>query len=680
MAGKRQHYIPRFLQRGFLAERTDDAERTWLHRRGTAPRLVVTRDVGVGEYFYSKLAAAGEETLDDLTTSLEGDIHTDLQAIRQAKWGSLIESSVAARITTHLTFRTAHLRSVFQQCVAQLLDQISARASDSDQFRELIDLDSAEMHRALTVIDEELNSSPLGNLLPRPFAKRFAAFWLRESFNDIYASHMPMIAEALTKLVKALPSLIRDGHNNALRTTNSTQWEADLAQLSWRTHSVVGAILPDCIALAQIGADALTPLVLKENQIPDAIILPIAHDLLLVGSKDGPIEIDIDVVNAASAACSDSFFIARSPCSSTDLSSLIGQRCLLAIKGVVDEAVAEKHPRHPLCPSGVADKTLVASAGHGDNFSFSLTCQGFADVETAEKLGSVIQAIAHELSRELPLSQLDGMTFAADYAAALEGLDRGNPTRHANKTRPRTYGQAVAKCVHVISNGKRKEHLVFDAGIALGLFDAADENRALALHLIVSMLANVAHSALYEQRLPAISEVPLDIITSRLHTASSPAPGRYFSARTSAFADPKAGVRFATLFSESLLSTQREIRGARQAYLADQAMDQLLDVALLNVSFVLAHAAEWLGHRDGLPAQAPFPGSSLPEQLKSQGLGDWLELFGRDLRQLYDANAQFTTENIFALSRHVERLLWTMGMFPWPTEDGDLYVSLGPLT
>ncbi|OMG75093.1 hypothetical protein BW685_00030 [Burkholderia ubonensis] len=536
------------------------------------------------------------------------------------------------------------------------------------------------MRRVLDAIDEELKSSRIGELLPRPFARRATSFLLRESFNEVCASQMPMVAETITELIKALPAMTRDGHNNALRTAKSTQWEAGLAQLSWRTYSVVGAILPDCIALAQSGTDSLTPLTLREHQIPDTIILPIAHDLLLVGSRGEPIELEIDKINAASAACSDSFFIACSSYDSADLTSLIGQRCSLAIKKVVAEAIAEARPRDSSQPGGAPDMAPLASANDASSFSFPLAFQGFADAETVTKLGDVMQIVAHEMSRDLPLSQLDGVTFAADYAAALENLDRDDPTLQADKTRPRIYGQAIAKCVHVIRDGKRKEHLVLNAGVAGGLLDANDENRAWALHVIVGMLANVAHSALYEQRLPATSEIPFDIVSRRLHTASSTCPGRYFSARTSAFADINAGERFATLCLDSLFSAQQEIRSAKQVYLVDQAMDQLLDVALLHVSFVLDHAAEWLGHRDGLPVQEPLPESSLPEKLKVQGLRDWLELFGRDLRRLYDADDQFTTENILALSRHVERLLWTMGIFPWPTEDGRLYVSLGPIT
>src|SRR5262245_38543213 len=102
MAGKRQHYIPRLLQRGFLHEPLEDGERTWLHRRGVLARLVGIRDVGVSEYFYSKLATDGTATLDDLITGIEGSLDSEIAAIRVAPIGEPIDAVVAARLTAHL--------------------------------------------------------------------------------------------------------------------------------------------------------------------------------------------------------------------------------------------------------------------------------------------------------------------------------------------------------------------------------------------------------------------------------------------------------------------------------------------------------------------------------------------------------------------------------------------------
>lgn len=74
MAGRRQHYIPRFLQRGFLAERDTVAERTYLHRRDAQPTLVGIRDVGVGEDFYSKFTGDGRRWLRSHTDDVRAPV------------------------------------------------------------------------------------------------------------------------------------------------------------------------------------------------------------------------------------------------------------------------------------------------------------------------------------------------------------------------------------------------------------------------------------------------------------------------------------------------------------------------------------------------------------------------------------------------------------------------------
>jgi hypothetical protein len=127
---------------------------------------------------------------------------------------------------------------------------------------------------------------------------------------------------------------------------------------------------------------------------------------------------------------------------------------------------------------------------------------------------------------------------------------------------------------------------------------------------------------------------------------------------------------------DSLISARRTIEEARLRYRNNEDLDSLLRAALPPISFVLGHAAEWLGHRDGIPEQDDFPGASLTAELRVFELHNWLELFERDLRALYSADDHFTSARILALSQHAERLLWTVQIFPWPMEDGSLYVSV----
>jgi len=64
--------------------------------------------------------------------------------------------------------------------------------------------------------------------------------------------------------------------------------------------------------------------------------------------------------------------------------------------------------------------------------------------------------------------------------------------------------------------------------------------------------------------------------------------------------------------------------------------------------------------------------------LQARDLIRWVELLGRDLRVLYDGEGQFTHANLVAFAGHVERLLWTVQLFPWPTDDGLVFVNVLP--
>ena len=677
MAGRRQHYIPRFLQRGFLAEPLQNAERTWLHRRTSEARLVSIRDVGVQEHFYSKLAADGTTTLDDLITASEGEFGADLLAMRLAPTGAALDPNAAARLTTHLTLRTAHVRSLFENGAVQIVDQLSGLVTSPDRMRDYLGVDEAESGgRLAKLLSEALETQTLGAGVPAPLAQRVMAFQLRESFDDFYAACRPAISEALGELGAGLSTMVRDGHNKALMTADTSRWEDYLSLLSWQTQEVVGAVLPDCIALSRGADGAFTPLVLREDEHAELVVVPIAHDRLLVGSRLAAMSITLDAVNRASAACSDSFFISHLASDGLGLSGLIGQRCAQAIDAAVEAAVLDLQLVNGSRTVVAATETVIGETTGPWPSSFSLTCRGFSDSDTVAALGGVMSSIVHEIGRDIPLTRLDGFTFATDYVAALEQLDRGDPALGIEGSPPRKYGDGVAKCVQVVREGESKEHVVLEAGFAIGLLGADEDVRSLSIHMVVSMLSHIAHGTLYGTQFGDLPQGSADCVATRLHGAVSGAPGRYFAARASAFADPKSGERYAELVRRSLGSAHESIRTARLAYRVDNNVSGLLGTALVHISFVLSHAAEWLGHRDGLPSDEPFPGSSLPEDLKSYSLHLWLDLFGRDLKRLYDTDRQVASASVLLLGRHVERLLWTVQICPWPTQDGTLYVSV----
>jgi hypothetical protein len=680
MAGKRQHYIPRFLQRGFLSSDTEDAERTWLHRRGAEARLVGIRDVGVHENFYSKISADGLATLDDLITAIESERGRDLSLLKKSPIGSAIDPQVAARLTTHLTLRTAYLRSVFERGVAQVVDEAVEFMADAESVRRYLQVDEIlRTKKSPSIVDEVLQRLPDG-LLPahRPLAERMLAYFVREHFDAMYEEFGSTASQLFSEVAGNIATVIRDSHNKALQEMDQTLWENGLSKLNWRICSVVGAVLPDCVALTREAGHDFAPLLLSDRKKVDLVVLPIAHDRLLVGSAVLNAEIAVASINAASASCSDSFFISSCARDADGLLHLIGQRSARVIAASVNEAISSLRGEAGF----VVRETRIArhrfKTDSSPLSSFSLTCLGFADSESIARLGDVLRTIVYEVGREMPLTALDGFTFASDYEAAISEVDRGDPSLGPDQSHPRTYGRAVAKCVRVVRDGESKDRIVVDAIIAQHLLSDVENDRAYAVHVVVDLLAKVAHTVLYRVAIDEAGDKTTDAVLKLLHQTVSSAAVSYFGAKTSAFADHMAGERYATLFRDSLSTAGTAVKKARLTYESSGDMDEFLEVVLPQISFVLDHAAEWLGHRDGLPIDESFPGSSLQNEVKPLGLDLWLELFGRDLQRLYRADGQFTSRNILALGKHAERILWTFQVFPWPLENGSVYVSVPP--
>ena len=106
------------------------------------------------------------------------------------------------------------------------------------------------------------------------------------------------------------------------------------------------------------------------------------------------------------------------------------------------------------------------------------------------------------------MANLDGITIAFDYDAALRNLDMGFETPQRLS---RSNGEAVgiAMTTSVMRDGQAKSHMVFNAPYVLALLDEAHEHYARALHTL-------AHEAAHVE------------VASRLHAAF---PGQLISGR-----------------------------------------------------------------------------------------------------------------------------------------------------
>ena len=245
MAGKRQHYVPRLLQRGFLHDPADEAERTWLHRANAPARLVGIRDVGVEDWFYSRKAQAGEQTLDDLITEFERDLGKDVRQLREAAPGTAIEPAQAARTVVHLVMRTAHLRRTISNGVQSATDEIEALFTSPEQLGSM--LGSSRPGLASAVTDGIRKSAedlvPAG--YPATLSERLLTFFVRERGEELAAQAVAPLEPLLPTLFAGLRDKVRDMHNALLKKpVDDHGWvDSDIGEASLIALQAVSAIV-----------------------------------------------------------------------------------------------------------------------------------------------------------------------------------------------------------------------------------------------------------------------------------------------------------------------------------------------------------------------------------------------------------------------------------------------------
>lgn len=137
-----------------------------------------------------------------------------------------------------------------------------------------------------------------------------------------------------------------------------------------------------------------------------------------------------------------------------------------------------------------------------ESIPVSVRC-AFEDEQHATAFAHLIATWVRELSRDIDLSRLDGITVAGDYNQALLDLDRGYETSHELKPSDE-YAVGVAMTPSVIRDGNLKSHMVFNAGIVAPLDNVDDPLFPQALHVVVHECAHVEVMAKFDRAFPNV--------------------------------------------------------------------------------------------------------------------------------------------------------------------------------
>ncbi len=685
MAGKNQHHIPKFLQRGF-AVLDSGGHKIWSFHADwepTKPSSIIS--TGSEDYFYSELSSDGSPTLDDAITDQENRLSDKLIELRSQPIGTNVDPRLAAELVNHLAPRTAHLRQTLERGMRQLVSGAAELITQQDKIEHLLGLDKPTPTNAFTDrFSEELRKvqqieqvADLG--LPDAVLERIAFQHARENFDAAMVEIMPMFDRLFEGFLEGSSDIAREGHNQTLSSNHGPNARFDhLATLCWTLISAPeqGAILPDCVAVAYT-SEGMSPLMFADLHEASAVAMPISSKIILVGSPAGAL-LPAGDFNREAARVSHRFFLsATSDPEIADLRQQIDERASQLVEDAVRHAFKDFMPPIRTVledgPAGAIADDAEGSITPALNWQLSLL--GMYDtVEAAGALTDAIRGIVSAVGHSLPLSRLEGITLSSDYGEALSQIDRGIEGVAPPSTIDPAIGTGIAQTVNVMRNGKIMCHIVVDSGVGFGLL--SDDSAAVdwATNVLIRQLMLVSLTEVVDVSLPGVMLQPItDPLQGWLYNAISAAlDGYVVSHMASGFGDPlELASGWRQLLTEALDRLRETVLPARLAYRHDGDLDALLALTMPNIRHVLQFGADLLGHCAALGMAATEAESDLAVALERMGLANWLPRYAADLetcRQGYGKWQSF--EEFLTLNVHVERLMWQLGMIPWLNDHG----------
>lgn len=685
MSGNNQHYIPKFILRGFRTSAPGYAGKVWVFRRGETPSAKSIKKIAVDPHFYSKPSVDGSKTLDDEITRYENRLATLHAGLKALPSGGVADPEIAAEVISHLVVRNAHMRSASAHGLKRIVAGATNLFGDEAAIRQLLGLDGEALSpRALQFLEDEVKKdarfAQLG--LPLKVLNQMAFVLAKENYPNLVKNSLPLLRGALASLFTQSDNMARDAHNKALsKAIVPDQRVAVLSTLSWSVVKAdTAAVLPDCVAFCIENTGDIHPLMMADGDKLAMVFMPLTPDQILVGRRENVPVFDFKNFNILAATCSEDFFVS-SQCTPeiTSLAGVIGERARTAIDQAVAESLQEFTPatQAPAPEVAQVDQIVVEAEQNNDvaaqaPISFQLHFPDSADEETAKQIGAAVQAIVSAVEGLIPLGRLEGITFANDYEGALARLDRGLGSTNPLLPTDEKFGVSVAMAPIVRRNDVLKTHIVMIGGLGHALIGTDEPNRDLAIHMLVSQLAYAGCLELVEQALPDFSLTKFENwFEGQRYACVAPAWSGYLTSRVSAIFGEDAGPSYLELLLTALELAQKKLPDARLDYRFHGDLTKLINISFEHIGAILMFAAKLVGHCDGLEISPFDPEGKLNAALEKLSLRAWFDVYQNDLRKFWDRRGEWESRDEFlSLASHVDRILWQFGMFPWCMPDG----------
>ncbi len=317
MAGKRQHFIPRILLRGFISLENKRSSQVFVCHRERGFFWVPVEGIGVENYFYKSKDLDGNEfDVDDTITNYEQKARLIIERYRSPSQTQIVEGKEAAELAVHFAIRTSHVRRAFASTTEEIAHDLEARLSNPDVARRYLKLNDPSPSKIIRdAIREGIRAEKLRRGVARidqDAFERQALKMMRENFGSLWQQQTPMFAYLFEHIRTKSLSIAELGHNRALSKSITPEVrQLLLSEFSWRIDVAEDNtyMLSDCVAIATTKFGTKLPLFFTDNDDVVHVEVPISHDRTLIGSQKVRAPAYTPASAEEIAGCSWDFFI-----------------------------------------------------------------------------------------------------------------------------------------------------------------------------------------------------------------------------------------------------------------------------------------------------------------------------------------------------------------------------------
>lgn len=341
LSGKRQHFIPRFLKKGFRSHTERGQDFTWVFRKGSTPFNPNITNIGLEKHFYTDI---NDSQLDEKITDAEYEYSKLIDDLRNSRTG-IVANDMIPEFIAHMEVRTKHFRINFLQMSDDLVDLMINYLSDGNTFFEYafksIKDSNSLMHNEF--VQEFIKAGESKEQIEKGIEKdpemlMILLKLLLPSSNSIHG----FLKNIFPK--ERLSDIIKQSHINSLKKSIAPKVRINFYNkfdYYVKEFPQKKLILGDSPVLFKVNKEnPYSTFTYKDTEIL-AIFLPLCNDKLLVGMRNEVINIDNKLPEIIAKTSMEYFISAENSEENIQLQQMIGENARLISHDEIENIVKD---------------------------------------------------------------------------------------------------------------------------------------------------------------------------------------------------------------------------------------------------------------------------------------------------------------------------------------------------